>query len=102
MMILSHIELHMKTTFPSIITAVSVSLVVLATTSALAATIVVTNTADSGSGTLRSALASATDGDTINATGVTGTILLTSGQLTVSNGVTIVGPGANVLALDGN
>jgi len=41
----------------------------------------VTSTADSGAGTLRDPLASATDGDNIDATGVSGTILLTSGEL---------------------
>ena len=45
--------------------------------------IVVTNTNDSGPGALRDALAVANDGDTIDATGVSGTILLTSGQLNV-------------------
>jgi hypothetical protein len=58
-------------------------------TSALAATIVVTNTADSGSGTLRSAPASATNGDTIDATGASGTILLGNAELVVSNSVTV-------------
>jgi len=67
-----------------------------------AATLIVTSTADSGPGTLRQALASASDGDTIDATGVSGTILLTSGELLVSNSVSILGPGPNVLAVDGN
>src|SRR6267142_2196725 len=60
------------------------------TTSALAATITVTNTADSGSGTLRAALASASSGDTIDTTGLSGTILLTSGELSVSNSVDVL------------
>ena len=64
--------------------------------------IVVTNTNDSGPGSLRDALAVANDGDTIDATGVSGTILLTSGQLNVDKDVTISGPGANDLAVDGN
>src|SRR5882672_7571524 len=72
------------------------------TTSALAATIPVTNTADSGSGTLRAALAGASSGDTIDATGLSGTILLTSGELGVSNSVTIIGPGPGTLAVNGN
>jgi subtilisin family serine protease len=66
------------------------------------ATITVTSTADSGAGTLRAALASAANGDTIDASGVAGTILLTSGELLVSNNVTILGPGPANLAVDGN
>jgi len=66
-----------------------------------AATITVTNTNDSGPGSLRQALASASDGDTINFT-ATGTISLTSGELLANRSVTIFGPGAATLAVDGN
>jgi len=62
----------------------------------------VTNTNDSGAGSLRQALAIANDGDTIDATGISGVISLTSGELLVSHSVTINGPNANVLAVDGN
>jgi hypothetical protein len=64
--------------------------------------IVVTNTNDSGPGSLRDALAVANDGDTIDATGIAGTILLTSGELQITHGVTINGPGAANLAVNGN
>jgi len=64
--------------------------------------ILVTNTNDSGLGSLRDALAVANDGDTIDATGVSGTILLTSGHLNVDEDVTISGPGANHLTVDGD
>src|SRR6478752_1458696 len=64
--------------------------------------IIVTNTNDSGPGSLRQALVDANDGDTIDATGVSGTILLTSGELQITHNVTINGPGANHLAVDGN
>src|SRR5262245_456054 len=64
--------------------------------------ILVTNTNDSGPGSLRDALAAANDGDTIDATGVSGTILLTSGELQIIHGVTINGPGAGTLAVNGN
>ena len=64
--------------------------------------IVVTNTNDSGPGSLRDALAVANDGDTIDATGVSGTILLTSGELQINHNVTINGPGAGNLAVNGN
>ncbi len=62
----------------------------------------VTNTADSGPGTLRAALAAAGQVDIIDATGVSGTITLTNGQLTVSNSVTLLGPGAGALTVSGN
>ena len=68
-----------------------------------AATITVTNTADSGVGSLRQALADASDGDTINfAVPTPATITLSSGELLVAAGVTISGPGANLLTVDAN
>src|SRR5438876_264895 len=65
-----------------------------------AATTTVTNTNDSGAGSLRQALADANDGDTINFS-VTGTIQLTSGELVVDKSVTISGPGAANLTING-
>src|SRR6516165_552682 len=65
-----------------------------------AVTCTVTSTADSGPGTLRDCLASAAD--TIDATGVSGTIMLTSGELQIGRNVTISGPGAASLAVNGN
>src|SRR5690349_3032166 len=53
--------------------------------------ITVTNTNDSGPGSLRQALADANNGDTINFA-VTGTIQLTSGELVIDNSITISGP----------
>jgi len=66
-----------------------------------AATIIVTNTNDNGPGSLRQALVAAHDGDTITFA-VTGNIVLTGGGLPVNKNVTISGPGANQLAIDGN
>src|SRR6476469_2405795 len=63
--------------------------------------ITVTNTNDSGPGSLRQALADANNGDTINFA-VTGAIALTTGELLVNKSLTISGPGAGVLAVDGN
>jgi hypothetical protein len=73
----------------------------LSATQAHAATITVTNTNDTGPGSLRQALAGANDGDTINF-GVTGRITLTSGGFEIDKSVTISGPGANRLSIDGN
>src|ERR1700746_1261676 len=64
-------------------------------------TITVTNTNDSGPGSLRQALADVNDGDTINFA-VTGTIGLTTGELLVDKSITISGPGAASLAVNGN
>src|SRR5436309_793528 len=66
--------------------------------SVYAATNTVTSTANSGAGTLRAALASVANGDTINFSVATpAAIMLTSGELVVSNNVTILGPGLNSL-----
>src|SRR4051812_4508538 len=63
--------------------------------------ITVTTTNDSGPGSLRQALIDANDGDTINFA-VTGTIALTSGELLVNKSITISGPGADILAINGS
>ncbi len=63
---------------------------------------VVTNLADDGSaGTLRAVIAAASPGETISFD-VTGTITLTNGQLTIDKNLTIAGPGASQLAVNGN
>ena len=69
-----------------------------------AATITVMNTNDSGAGSLRQALANANDGDTIDFdSSLNGqTITLTSSELLINKSITISGPGANILAVDGN
>lgn len=65
-------------------------------------TFTVTSTADDGSpGTLRAALNAAVNGDTINLTGVSGTIALSDGELAIEKNVTIVGPGPGQLTVDG-
>lgn len=68
-----------------------------------AATITVTNTNDSGAGSLRQAIAGAFSGDIIAfAPGLTGTITLTSGELLLNKDLTIIGPGTSALAISGN
>jgi hypothetical protein len=70
--------------------------------SAFASTNIVTTLTDSGTGSLRAALAAANSGDTIVfSNGLTGTITLAS-TLTINNNVTIQGPGANLLTVSGN
>ena len=70
---------------------------------ALLSTLTVTNDGDDGSGSLRAALAAAVAGDTINfARSAYGTITLTSGPLQVASSVTIDGPGAKDITIDGN
>ena len=81
-------------------TPVAVLLLAATAMSSLAATITVTNTNDSGPGSLRQALAVANDGDRITFA-VSGTIALTSGQLGISKNVTISGPGADQLSIVG-
>jgi hypothetical protein len=66
-----------------------------------AATITVTNTNDSGAGSMRQAIVDANDGDTI-VFAVTGTIVLTSDGLVIDNDLTISGPGADRLSINGN
>jgi fibronectin-binding autotransporter adhesin len=70
---------------------------------ALLSTITVTNDSDSGSGSLRQALASSVAGETIQfARSAYGTITLSSGPLVVASSVTIDGPGATNLTINGN
>lgn len=71
-----------------------------------ASNITVLNLADSGEGSLRQAVLDANTllgSDTIHfAHGLQGTIALTTGQLSITDDLTINGPGANQLALSGN
>jgi len=68
-----------------------------------AATITVTNTSDSGAGSLRAALGSAANGDTIYfSLPLPASITLSNGELFVTNNLTILGPGPANLALSGN
>ncbi|MGA2352556.1 MAG: choice-of-anchor Q domain-containing protein [Terracidiphilus sp.] len=74
--------------------------VCLGAMTARAATYTVTSNGDSGAGSLRSAIVGAGNGDTLDASGVNGTITLQS-TLTISNSITIIGPGANHLTISG-
>ncbi len=76
------------------------ALALLSTSTADAATLTVANTNDSGAGSLRAALAAASAGDTIDLSGLTGTILPLT-PLSVPTNVSIIGPGAGNLTISG-
>jgi N-acetylneuraminic acid mutarotase len=65
-------------------------------------TTIVTNTNDSGPGSLRQALADAHDGDTINFDSSLNdqTIMLTSAELVIDKNITINGPGPDLLTVE--
>lgn len=90
--------------------AVALALLLIATRTAGAATLVVTNTLDDGGGSLRDAIAQAASGDTITfaipasdpgCTAGACTITLAS-ELTIDKSLAIQGPGASALTLSGN
>ena len=68
--------------------------------------LLVTNLNDSGPGSLRQVIASALanpGADTVGfQAGLSGTIKLTTGELTIAEPLTIVGPGADLISIDGN
>jgi hypothetical protein len=67
----------------------------------VATTWVVNTLADDGAGSLRDAINNAQNGDTIDATGVSGVIQQTNGTYTITNSITILGPGAYSLVING-
>lgn len=82
----------------------SLGAIVLVASPASAASFAVTNTNDSGAGSLRAAIAAtnaSAGADTITFdVGVTGTISLTTGELEITEGVTIAGPGSGSLTIN--
>lgn len=93
----------MKTRITSYFKPAAIAAVLLCALTVLenASGITVTNTNDSGPGSLRQALGIVNDGDIIDFA-ITGTITLTTGELLVNDSITISGPGAANLAVDGN
>ena len=67
---------------------------------------VVTNTGDHGEGSLRQAIQNANDigedSTVVFAEGVAGFIALTSGQIEITNAMTVQGPGADVVSVSGS
>lgn len=80
--------------------SVAASLVLAFSSYASAATVTVLNTDDSGSGSLRAAIAAATTGDTIDIR-TTGTVTLLSALPSITLSITIQGPGADLFAVSG-
>jgi hypothetical protein len=77
----------------------AVSIFCATSVAAIADTITVINTNDSGTGSLRQAIANASNGDTIEFDSALNgqTITLTSGELAIDKSLVISGPGANLL-----
>jgi hypothetical protein len=66
-------------------------------------TFVVKNLSDSGAGSLRECLAWAGPGEAVQfECGLTGTLTLTGGALTIPDGVSIQGPGPALVTVNGN
>jgi hypothetical protein len=76
-----------------------VFIVCLSATNTPAATITVTNGNDSGPGSLRQAILSASSGDTINFAPCLTAVTLTSSELVIHKNLTITGPGADRLTV---
>src|SRR5437868_3920890 len=87
-----------QSVFLTLCAPICLGLVCAAAVSADANVINVTNTNDSGPGSLRQALADANDGDTIGFA-VTGTIGLTTAELAINHDVTILAPGPNLVTV---
>ena len=63
----------------------------------------VTNLNDAGAGSLRDAIAVTPSGGTVDfQAGLTGTILLSTGELAITKDLIIAGPGADVITVSGN
>jgi hypothetical protein len=82
----------------------ALALLAAATGGARAADFLVTNTDDGGAGSFRQAVfaANTTPGADTISFAVTGTITLTTGQVLISEALTINGPGSGLLTISGN
>jgi|GEM_PF-7009365 len=81
---------------------VTVMLALGAGTLASAATLTVTNSADSGAGSLRNTIAAAVSGDTIGFNLTYPATITLASTLTINKNLTIVGPGSSRLTVSGN
>ncbi|MEH2182048.1 PEP-CTERM sorting domain-containing protein [Nostoc sp.] len=93
-----------KAVAQAISTAVALGWVIMQVESAQAATLTVNNLDDSGFGSLRDAINTATSNDVIEFLlgSNPNTITLTSGALAIAKNLTINGPGANLLTISSN
>jgi hypothetical protein len=77
--------------------------ILLGAARAEAQTFTVSNSNDSGAGSLRDAVVAAGDGDSVVIpASVTAPIVLTGGQIVIDKSITITGAGASVTVVDGN
>ena len=93
-----------KAVAQAISTAVALGWVIMQVESAQAATLTVNNLDDSGFGSLRDAINTATSNDVVEFLlgSNPSTITLTSGALAIAKNLTINGPGANLLTISSN
>ena len=88
--------------FFSLRTRICLAVICAVATSAHANIITVTNTNDSGPGSLRQALADANDGDTIDLCSDWHDCADERSNCSLNKSITISGPGADILAVNGN
>lgn len=80
--------------------AVGAGIILVSSSVTTDASVVVSNTNDSGTNSLRDAIANAVDGDTITFSLPSGSVIsLTSGELAIGKNLTINGPGAKQLTV---
>jgi hypothetical protein len=88
---------------PTPLGACVAALYAIAAPAVLANTVIVSNCQDSGSGSLRAAIAGAADGGTADMTSLTcSPITLTTGELVINKSLVLNGPGADKLQISGN
>jgi hypothetical protein len=86
--------------FANVIALLMLGVLVAATAPAAGAAPAVTTGADSGTGSLRAAIAGASPGDTISVPALT--VTLSSGELAINKNLTITGAGARATTIDAN
>ncbi|CAM8660954.1 hypothetical protein MCETE4_02218 [Acidimicrobiia bacterium] len=84
----------------ALLVGVGPAIALMAAAPASASTIVVSNTDNGGAGSLRDAINNAQPGDTIDLTGLSGTISVLQ-EIAIPTNVTITGPGVDALTISG-